>query len=90
MPDYPSNISRAQFALIQPDLENFRKHTRPRRYDLYDVFNAILYSLTTGCQWRELPHDRFLVAAEAKELGIIPDDVPEFDNTQDLKDFLDN
>ncbi|RNE41792.1 hypothetical protein FAM8374_03016 [Lacticaseibacillus paracasei] len=28
MPDYPSNISRAQFALIQPDLENFRKHTR--------------------------------------------------------------
>ncbi|RND59394.1 hypothetical protein FAM18123_02883 [Lacticaseibacillus paracasei] len=55
MPDYPSNISRAQFALIQPDLENFRKHTRPRRYDLYDVFNAILYSLTTGCQWRELP-----------------------------------
>ncbi|RND50356.1 hypothetical protein FAM18113_02808 [Lacticaseibacillus paracasei] len=56
MPDYPSNISRAQFALIQPDLENFRKHTRPRRYDLYDVFNAILYSLTTGCQWRELPH----------------------------------
>ncbi|WP_143875245.1 IS5 family transposase [Oenococcus oeni] len=57
MPDYPSNISRAQFALIQPDLENFRKHTRPRRYDLYDVVNAILYSLTTGCQWRELPHD---------------------------------
>ena len=36
MPDYPSNISRAQFALIQPDLENFRKHTRPRRYDLYE------------------------------------------------------
>ncbi|MDM7530609.1 IS5/IS1182 family transposase, partial [Lacticaseibacillus paracasei] len=27
MADYPSNISRAQFALIQPDLENFRKHT---------------------------------------------------------------
>ena len=33
---------------------------------------------------------RALVAAEAKELGIIPDDVPEFDNTKDLKDFLDN
>ena len=30
---------------------------------------------------------RALVAAEAKELGIIPDDVPEFDNTQDLKFF---
>ncbi|RXS50538.1 IS5/IS1182 family transposase, partial [Lacticaseibacillus rhamnosus] len=42
MPDYLSNISRAQFALIQPVLENFRKHTGPRCYDLYDVFNAIL------------------------------------------------
>ena len=60
MPDYPSNISRAQFALIQPDLENFRKHTRPRRYDLYDVFNAILYSLTTGSQWRELPQGGYV------------------------------
>ncbi|HIW88832.1 MAG TPA: type II toxin-antitoxin system RelB/DinJ family antitoxin [Candidatus Ligilactobacillus excrementipullorum] len=33
---------------------------------------------------------RALVVAEAKELGIIPDDAPEFDNTKDLKDFLDN
>ena len=48
MPDYPSEYFRAQFALIQPDLENFRKHTRPRRYDLYDVFNAILCSLLQG------------------------------------------
>ena len=57
MSEYPSNISREQFELIRSDLEGLRKHTRPRRYDLYDVFNAILYSLTTGCQWRELPHD---------------------------------
>ncbi|RNE38043.1 hypothetical protein FAM6410_00642 [Lacticaseibacillus paracasei] len=34
MPDYPSNISRAQFALIQPDLENFHKHTS-RYYDMW-------------------------------------------------------
>ena len=27
---------------------------RSRHYDHYDVFNAILYSLTTGCPWREL------------------------------------
>ena len=33
---------------------------------------------------------RALVVAEAKELGIIPDDAPEFDNTKDLKDILDN
>ncbi|WP_373842569.1 type II toxin-antitoxin system RelB/DinJ family antitoxin [Limosilactobacillus sp.] len=30
-----------------------------------------------------------LVEAEAKELGIIPDDSPEFDNVNDLKKYLD-
>jgi len=24
---------------------------------LYDVFNALLYVVTTGCQWRALPKD---------------------------------
>jgi len=47
MSEYPSNISREQFELIRPDLEGLRKHTRPCRYDLYDVFNAILCSLRT-------------------------------------------
>ena len=42
MSEYPSNICREQFELIRPDLEGLRKHTRPRPYDLYDVFNAIL------------------------------------------------
>ncbi|ANS51663.1 hypothetical protein BT246_63710 (plasmid) [Bacillus thuringiensis] len=28
-----------------------------RMYDLYDVFNALLYVLTTGCQRRALPKD---------------------------------
>ena len=32
---------------------------------------------------------RALVEAEAKELGIIPDDSPSFANINDLKDFLD-
>jgi transposase len=55
--EYQSNISREQFELIRPGLEGLRKLMRSRRCDLYDVFNAILYSLTTGCQWRELPQD---------------------------------
>lgn len=54
---YPSDITPAQFAKILPILELARKKTSPRRLDLYDVFNAILYLLKTGCQWRSLPKD---------------------------------
>ena len=55
--EYPSDISREQFATIQPLLEGARKKTKPRKIDLYEVFCAILYTLRTGCQWRALPSD---------------------------------
>lgn len=54
---YPSDISRAQFETIRPLLESARKKTAPRILDLYDVFNALLYIVKTGCQWRALPKD---------------------------------
>ncbi|WP_438819168.1 IS5 family transposase [Lactiplantibacillus plantarum] len=55
--NYPSNPSRHQFELIRPDLEAARQSTRPRKYDLYDLFCAVAYVLKTGCQWRQLPAD---------------------------------
>ncbi|WP_235714536.1 MULTISPECIES: IS5 family transposase [Lactobacillaceae] len=55
--NYPSNPSRQQFELIRPDLEAARQSTRPRKYDLYDLFCAVAYVLKTGCQWRQLPAD---------------------------------
>jgi len=30
---------------------------RPRSICLQEIFNAILYVVRTGCQWRMLPHD---------------------------------
>ena len=54
---YPSDISREQFELIRPLLENARKKTKPRTVDLFEVFCAILYVLKTGSQWRMIPHD---------------------------------
>ena len=54
---YPSDISREQFAEIEPLLLSARKRTRPRELDLYDVFCAVLYLLKTACQWRMLPKD---------------------------------
>jgi len=55
--NYPSDISRKQFNRILPDLERARKKTKPRKLDLYDVFNGVLYVIRTGCQWRALPKE---------------------------------
>ena len=52
---YPSDISAEQFEQIRPLLEGVRKRTKPRRVDLHEVFNAVLYLLKSGCQWRMLP-----------------------------------
>lgn len=54
---YPSDVSREQFEKIEPFLLGFRKSTKPRKYDLYDVFCALLYLLRSGCQWRMIPSD---------------------------------
>lgn len=52
---YPSDISREQFEKIRFELEHFKKQTKPRTIDLYDVFCGLLYVLKSGCQWRMLP-----------------------------------
>lgn len=54
---FPSDISREQFELLLPLLNGVRRHTRPRKHDLYDVFCAVLYFLQTGAPWRALPSD---------------------------------
>ena len=55
--NYPSDISRTKFEIIRPFLEDFKKQTKPRTIDLYDIFCAISYVLKSGCQWRMLPPD---------------------------------
>ena len=41
--------------MVRPLLESVRKRTKPRTVDQYEVFNAVLYLLKSGCQWRMLP-----------------------------------
>ncbi len=38
MHQYPSDISREKYNLIREDSEGAKKTTRPKKYDLYDVF----------------------------------------------------
>ena len=46
-----------EWALIAPFMPAPRRIGRPRTTDLRDVFDAILYLATTGCQWRMLRND---------------------------------
>jgi transposase len=54
---YPSDLTEEQFENIRELLESSKKTTKPRKYDLYDIFNAMIYVLKTGCQWDLLPHE---------------------------------
>jgi putative transposase len=54
---YPSDVTDEQWALIEPQLPVARPGGRPRKTDMRDVLDAVLYILRTGCQWRYLPVD---------------------------------
>jgi putative transposase len=54
---YPSDLTEAQWKLIEPLLPQARPGGRPRCQSLREVLNAILYLTSTGCSWRSLPHD---------------------------------
>ena len=57
---YPSDLTEAQWAELAPLVERPRRadgRGRPRRVELREVVDAILYVLHEGCRWRALPHD---------------------------------
>lgn len=53
MTNYQSNLSDSQWSKISI----FFNIKRSRKFDLREIFNAILYLIKTGCQWRMLPRD---------------------------------
>jgi putative transposase len=53
---YPSDVSDAQWSLIEPHLPVY-PGGRPRKTAVRDVVDAVFYILRTGCQWRFLPKD---------------------------------
>jgi putative transposase len=54
---YPSDLTDAQFEILQPQLPIPKHRGRPLEVDLREVLNAIFYVNRTGCQWRALPRD---------------------------------
>ena len=54
---YPSDLSDAEWAILEPLVPVPLAGGRPPRHERREIVNAILYVLRTGCQWRALPHD---------------------------------
>lgn len=56
-PRYASDLTDYEWALIARFMPPPRPIGRPRKTDLREVMNAILYIGSTGCQWAMLPKD---------------------------------
>ena len=54
---YPSDMTDAEWALIEPMIPPAKHGGRPRDVNVREVLNAIFYVLATGCQWKALPKD---------------------------------
>jgi putative transposase len=54
---YSSNLTQAQWELIEPLIPQALPGGRPREVEIWEVLNGIFYVLCSGCTWRNLPGD---------------------------------
>jgi putative transposase len=54
---YPSDLTDAEWELIEPHVRARSGPGRPRELNIRAVVNAIRYLNRTGCQWEYLPRD---------------------------------
>ena len=54
---YPTDLTDAQWGLLEPLLPTVSPRGHPRTVHLREVVNGILYVLRGGISWRMMPHD---------------------------------
>jgi transposase len=54
---YATDLTDAEWALLEPQLPTVKLLGRPRVTSLRAVLDGILYIARTGCRWRLLPKD---------------------------------
>ena len=54
---YPCDVTEEEWAVIAPLIPPPRRGGRRRSVNIREVFNGVLYLLSTGCQWRAIPKD---------------------------------
>jgi transposase len=54
---YPSDLTDAEWALVEPLIPPAKRGGGKRTVAMRDVVNGLMYVLSSGCQWRALPKD---------------------------------
>lgn len=54
---YPSDLTDAEWALVEPLIKPGKQGGTKRRVNVREVVNGLMYILSTGCQWRAVPKD---------------------------------
>jgi putative transposase len=54
---YPSDLTDAQWKLVEPLVPAAKPGGRPRSVAMRDLLDAIFYVVREGITWRALPHD---------------------------------
>jgi putative transposase len=54
---YPTDLTDAEWQILEPLLPAEKPGGRHRLYELREIINALRYFLRAGCSWRLLPHD---------------------------------
>ena len=54
---YPHDLCDMEWLILAPLIPATKPGGCPRRVDIREILNAILYILRSGCAWRMLPQD---------------------------------
>jgi len=57
---YTRGLNAQEWSIVEPLLLEYlpkKKRTRPLKWSYREIFNAVLYQLKNGCNWRDLPKD---------------------------------
>ena len=54
---YPSDLTDAQWALVEPLIPPAKPGGRPRKADMRRVLDTVFYVARSGCQWSMIPKD---------------------------------
>ena len=52
---YPSDLTDAEWALVEPLIPPAKRGGNKRTVDLREVVNGLMHTLSTGCRWAALP-----------------------------------